>query len=320
MIAARLRRTRQRRLRHRLADVAFLRHGGDDLRRALGRAFRIAVGRELARRLHQPGENRGFRERERFRVMAEIALGGGLDAIGAGAEIDAVEIEFEDLILRIFVLQPQRENRLLNLARDGAFLRQEEILGELLRQGRAALHAAAAGDVAHDGAADADRVDAPMRIEAAILDGDEGFGRIRRQIREPHRRAASVAAIGEKLAIGVHDGDVGRALGHGELIDRRQTRAVIDGEAAAGDGAPKRQREAPIDQRSHQRARPALRLGARPAARRGAAFGAQFAVVVAVVEPRFATPVAARHRDTRLSPPHGPKCLMQRNEGRLRAG
>jgi len=32
-----------------------------------------------------------------FRALAEIALRGGIDPIGAGAEIDAVEIELEDL-------------------------------------------------------------------------------------------------------------------------------------------------------------------------------------------------------------------------------
>ena len=186
--------------------------------------------------------------------MAEVALGRGFDAIGAGAEIDAVEVEFEDLVLGVFMLKPEREDRLLDLARDGALLGQKQVFGELLRQGRAALHAAAPGDVADDGAADADRIDAPMRIEAAILDGDEGLRDIGREVREPDRRAARVAAVGQKLAVHVEDGDIGRALGHRELVDRRQSRAVVDGEAAPGDGPPERQREAPIDERAKERA------------------------------------------------------------------
>jgi hypothetical protein len=52
---------------------------------------------------------------------------------------------------------------------------------------------------------------------------------------------------------------------------------------------------------------------------RRTALGAQFAVFV-VVEPRFATLIAARHQSARLSPPHGLKCLMKRNDGHLRAG
>jgi hypothetical protein len=70
--------------------------------------------------------------------MAEVALGRGFDAIGAGPEIDAVEVEFEDLVLGIFVLKPEREDRLLDLARDGSLLGQKQVLGELLRGSGAA--------------------------------------------------------------------------------------------------------------------------------------------------------------------------------------
>ena len=47
--------------------------------------------------------------------MAEIFLRRRLDAVGAGAEIDAVEVELEDLVLGVFMLEPQRQNRLLDL-------------------------------------------------------------------------------------------------------------------------------------------------------------------------------------------------------------
>src|SRR5947209_20386890 len=101
--------------------------------------------------------------------MAEIAVCRGFDSIGAGAEVDAVQIKFEDLILRIFVLEPKRENGFLDFAREGAFLREEQIFGELLRVSRAALHATAR-HVARKRAQDAKRIQAPMRVEAAILD------------------------------------------------------------------------------------------------------------------------------------------------------
>jgi hypothetical protein len=48
--------------------------------------------------------------------MAEVFFRRRIDAIGAGAEIDAIEVEFENLVLGIFMLQPQRQNRLLNFA------------------------------------------------------------------------------------------------------------------------------------------------------------------------------------------------------------
>ncbi len=96
----------------------------------------------------------------------------------------------------MLALQPEREFHLLQLARHGALLGQEQVFRELLRQRRAALRDAAMQHVGDRGARDADRVDAVMRIEAAVLDGDEGLRQIGRQIlqrrhwRRPFRRAA----------------------------------------------------------------------------------------------------------------------------------
>ena len=75
------------------------------------------------------------------RALAEIFLRRRLDPVGARAEIDAIEIEFEDLVLGIFALEPERQDRLLDLARERPLLGEEQVLGELLGQGRAALHA-----------------------------------------------------------------------------------------------------------------------------------------------------------------------------------
>ena len=66
------------------------------VRAALG-AFGIAGRRKPRRRLDEAGQHRGFGERHLARRLAEIALRRRFDAIGAGAEIDAVEIELEDL-------------------------------------------------------------------------------------------------------------------------------------------------------------------------------------------------------------------------------
>ena len=100
------------------------------------------------------------------RRLAEIALRGLLDAVGAGAEIDAVEIHLEDLRLGELTLEPQRQQRFLELAVDRALLRQEEILGELLRDGRAALRDGAVQDVGDESAPDAERVDAVMFVRS----------------------------------------------------------------------------------------------------------------------------------------------------------
>src|SRR6516162_7134413 len=100
--------------------------------------------------------------------FAEITLRRPFDAVGAGAEIDAIEIKFENLRLSEFVFEPQREHDLLKLAVDGAFLGEEQILRQLLRDGRAALRRAAAKHVGNQRARDAERIDAAMGVEAAI--------------------------------------------------------------------------------------------------------------------------------------------------------
>ena len=74
---------------------------------------------------------------------------------------------------------------------------QEQVLGELLGQRRAALRHAAMHDVGHGGARDADRIDAVMRIEPAILDGDERLRQIGRQILQRHIGAGLFAARGQ---------------------------------------------------------------------------------------------------------------------------
>jgi hypothetical protein len=73
------------------------------------------------------------------------------------------------------VLQPQRQQHFLHLAFQRAVWRQEQVLGELLRQRRAALDGMAGQHIGHDSTAKADRIETEMRIEAAILDGDDGF-------------------------------------------------------------------------------------------------------------------------------------------------
>ena len=60
------------------------------------------------------------------------------------------------------------------MVRSGA---QEQVLGELLGDGRAALHHGAGRQIADAGAHEADRIDAEMIVEAAVLGGDHRRGR-----------------------------------------------------------------------------------------------------------------------------------------------
>ena len=81
-------------------------------------------------------------------AMAEEAPRGGVDAIGAAAEIDAVEIELEDLVLGEFALERERQHAFLDLAAEGAAVGQEDVARELLGDGRSALAPMAGVDAA----------------------------------------------------------------------------------------------------------------------------------------------------------------------------
>ena len=69
-------------------------------------------------------------------AVAEESSRRGVDAIGAAAEIDAVEVELEDLVLGEFALEREREDRFLDLAPEAAVVGQEDVARELLGDGR----------------------------------------------------------------------------------------------------------------------------------------------------------------------------------------
>ena len=87
-------------------------------------------------------------------------------------------------------------------------------------------------------------------VEALVLDRHEGLRQIGRQVDQPDRRAAGVAAVGDERAVVGEDGDVGRPLRHRELVDRRKLARVVGDEPAECDERPRRRgrrssREAP---------------------------------------------------------------------------
>ena len=96
-----------------------------------------------------------------------------------------------------------------------------------------------------------------MRVEAPVLDGDEGLGQIGRQIAEAHGRPAGVAAIGEQAAVIGENGDIGRALRHGEEVDRRQFGRVESDDERARDARPDHRRQEPGGRRDETRVAPA---------------------------------------------------------------
>jgi hypothetical protein len=66
----------------------------------------------------------------------------GLYAVDAGAEIDAIQIELEDLLLRKIGVDHEREGGFADLPPVRFLVRQKERAGQLLRQCASALDGA----------------------------------------------------------------------------------------------------------------------------------------------------------------------------------
>src|SRR5205085_10707044 len=137
---------------------------------ALRGRFLVDRGRELARRFRDSGEQRGLVNGEVFGLLAEVGLGGGLKAVGDCAEEDVVDVQLHDLLLRVVAFDLERDEPLVELARVGLLGGEEQTLGYLLRQCRAAL-AAARRNVLPRRARDAYRVNTVVLEEARVLDG-----------------------------------------------------------------------------------------------------------------------------------------------------
>ena len=120
------------------------------------------------------------------RRLPEVAARRRLDAVVAVAEVDGVQVGVENLLLGVALLEPDRDRRFANLAREGAIRRQLLEPRELLRQGAAAFDDAAAAPVAPGGLDDARGVEPVMRIEAPILDRQQRVDHVRRHAVERH--------------------------------------------------------------------------------------------------------------------------------------
>ncbi len=136
-----------------------------------GAAGCATVGAEVVRRVQDRGEHRRLGDGELLGGLVEVGVGRGLDAVGAAAEVDGVQVALEDRRLGLLLLHLQGEERLLDLARKGALLAEVEDLDVLLGDRRRALGGVALR-VGERGAEDALRVDAAVGVERAVLSGD----------------------------------------------------------------------------------------------------------------------------------------------------
>jgi hypothetical protein len=151
---------------------------------ALG-PFQIGDGGEAAGRPGDAGDGRHLAQIEVRDRLVEVAPGGGGHPVGSLAEEDLVQVKREDLVLRVAGLQPAGEDRLGDLAQEAAREEQlgvEERSGHLLGDCGAALRDLAGAHVGQHRPHDAPVIEAPVLVEAAILDADERLDEQRRDL------------------------------------------------------------------------------------------------------------------------------------------
>ena len=227
-------------------DETLALHRGEHEVRALLRELRRGDGIDARRRLERSREQCRLAQVELRRGFAEIASRGRVHARRAVAEPDAVEVELQDLVLGEPPLQPKGEHQLLHLAPERAAAGQEQVLGELLRERRAALAQAARPDVARHRSRETDGVETVVRAETVVLDGDHGLRQERAHLVE-RQFARADAAMRDEAPARVEDADVRRALGHGPGVGVGQLRRVPGEERENREPGPKRADRAPVE-------------------------------------------------------------------------
>ena len=202
--------------------------------------------------LRESREERRLGDRERREVgLAKVGLGRGFDAVGLIAVIDLVEVQLEDLLLRVRARDLDGEDRLLDLARDGDLPAHDALLHQLLRDRRRATHDVLVQEVVAHGASDAEDVDPRIGPERLVLGRDR---RVDDQLRDRAQRndlpSLDLELVEERLSIPVEDlGRLGKRV-PGEVFrgwqvggeKRERAHRAESGEREEGD-----------DQRDHDR-------------------------------------------------------------------
>ena len=157
-----------------LADVAGVVHGVEHCVAAFERCLRVAVGAVGLGCLEHAGEDGVFRDGEAVERMAEVVLACSLETVVTAAQVHLVHVEFEDFLLGVGLLDADGGHRLLDLTGNGTFRREEQELGQLLREGGGATELLVAQCALNNGGGDGPHVHAPVLVEGAVFGGHHG--------------------------------------------------------------------------------------------------------------------------------------------------
>ena len=180
--------------------IHFAQHPVATAQGGLGVAFGVIVVRPLG----QGGEEGRLIRVQLAQRLAEIVVGRRCDAIGSVAEENLVEIQLHDLLFGQGRFQPVGQNGFLDLAVDAALIGQQDVLGHLLGDGRAALQPPPGGgveDVLEHGPAKAAHIDATVVEEIAILGRQKSLDHRQRDLLVGHIDAALVRELADQRPV-----------------------------------------------------------------------------------------------------------------------
>ena len=126
------------------------------------------------RRLRETGEESGLAEGQFIERFVEIGERRRGNTVSPRAEINFVQVQFEDALLRQRGLDAGGQQDLLDLAFDRNLVRQQHVFGDLLRDRRGADRPAIGAKPAHIGdrrAQDRDGVDPVMVVKIFVFSG-----------------------------------------------------------------------------------------------------------------------------------------------------
>ncbi len=157
-----------------LGDEPLGEHPVEHVVAARHHAVRVPERAELARPLHDAGEGGGLRQGQLSDTVAEIGAGGALHAVVGVAQEDHVAVHREDLLFGELLLELDSEKGLGDLAPPALLVGEEELPGELHGDRGGPLGVATAAQVHRDRTQDAERVDAAVAEEVAVLGRENG--------------------------------------------------------------------------------------------------------------------------------------------------
>ena len=135
-------------------------------------------------------------------VLAVERQGGGLDAVGPPAEVDGVEVQLEDLVLRQAALHLVCHPGLLDLPAERALLTEIVELDVLLGDGRSPLDPVAGEEVRQGSPHEGAKVQCLVLVEIAILGCQHRLLQRGRHLGERDRLAVDRSVeVGEQAAV-----------------------------------------------------------------------------------------------------------------------